>query len=420
MPARQAAKPAARPDNVADAAMSRLPPPPANQRAVRRHNLGIVLRHVVARGPRSRATIALETGLNKSTVSSLVTELIELGLLAERGAERRGAVGRPGLVVQLSGEGAVGLGLEVGVDYLAVHASDLAGTVRHRRLEAGDNRGRSPDAVLDRLVALARDALDDLRAQGVRAVGATLALPGLVDVGSGTLIVAPNLHWEDVPAVAAVADRLAAPLALTADNEANLSALAERWDGAGRDLQDFLHVSGEVGVGAGIVLRGELFRGARGFGGELGHVTVDPGGRACACGSRGCLETKVGLDALVEAGGARDAGELLERARAGDERVTAALHEAGRWLGLGAAAAVNLLDLEAVVLGGYFATLGDWLLDGVAQELHDRVLGAPWAVPRVIASRLGPEAAVRGAAAQVLHNLLADPAALAEPREAVV
>src|SRR5919202_6282549 len=89
----------------------------ANQRAVRRHNLGVVLRHVSDHGPRSRATIALETGLNKTTVSSLVTELISLGLLVERGAERRGAVGRPGLVVELAPGGAVGIGLEVGVDF---------------------------------------------------------------------------------------------------------------------------------------------------------------------------------------------------------------------------------------------------------------------------------------------------------------
>src|SRR5436190_17685431 len=112
----------------------------ANQRAVRRHNLGVVLRHLSEHGPRSRATIALETGLNKSTVSSLVTELIELGVLSERGAERRGVVGRPGLVVELAGDGAVGLGLEVGVDYLAVHARDLTGVVRHRHQDARDNR----------------------------------------------------------------------------------------------------------------------------------------------------------------------------------------------------------------------------------------------------------------------------------------
>jgi predicted NBD/HSP70 family sugar kinase len=420
MPVGPPAKPAGRPDNVEERLMSRPSSPPANQRAVRRHNLGIVLRHVVDRGPRSRATIALETGLNKSTVSSLVTELIELGLLRERGAERRGVVGRPGLVVELDGRGAVGLGLEVGVDYLAVHAADLAGTVRHRRLEPGDNRGRPAAAVLDRLGALAREALAELRAQGLRAAGTTVALPGLVDMATGTLIVAPNLHWEDVAAVAAVAERLPEPLPVSADNEANLSALAERWDGAGRELDDFLHVSGEVGVGAGIVLGGQLFRGTRGFGGELGHVTVDPAGRPCECGSRGCLETKVGLEALVARAGARNAEDLLECARAGDAAVVEALREGGRWLGMAAADAVNLLDLQAIVLGGYFATLAEWLMPGVERELEERVLGPAWALPRVIASRLGPEAAVRGAAAQVLHNVLADPAALAAPREAAV
>lgn len=395
-----------------------MPPPsqpPANQRSVRRHNLGVVLRHVVRHGPRSRATIALETGLNKSTVSSLVTELIELELLSERGAERRGLVGRPGLVVELAPHGAVALGLEVGVDYLAVHASDLSGADRHRHLEPGDNRGRPTTEVLDRLGALARDALADLRAQGLHPAGATVAVPGLVDIASGELIVAPNLHWEDVPVAEMLRDRLGEPLAVSADNEANLSALAERWEGAGRDMADFLHVSGEVGVGAGIVLGGELFRGRRGFGGEVGHMTVDPRGEPCQCGSRGCLETKVGLDKLVAAADARDATDLIDRARAGDATVLDALHEGGRWLGIGAADVANLLDLQAVVLGGYFGTLAEWLVEGVAAELRLRVLGPRWAVPRVIASALGPEAAVRGAAALVLRAVLADPASAAKP-----
>jgi predicted NBD/HSP70 family sugar kinase len=106
---------------------------------------------------------------------------------------------------------------------------------------------------------------------------------------------------------------------------------------------------------------------------------------------------------------------MLARARAGDAAVVGALRDGGRWLGIGAAGVANLLDLQAVVLGGYFATLADWMLAGVAEELHARVLGPNWAVPRVIASHLGPEAAVRGAAAHVLHAVLADPAALGEP-----
>src|SRR5918997_5244478 len=173
----------------------------ANQRAVRRHNLGVVLRHVAERGPRSRATIALETGLNKTTVSSLVTELIGLELLVERGLEQRGTVGRPGLVVELSDGGVVALGLEINVDYLAVRALDLTGAERDRRLDARDNRGVPEASVLDRLAALATESLDVVRAEGLRPVGATVALPGLVDATTGGLLVAPNLGWTDINVV---------------------------------------------------------------------------------------------------------------------------------------------------------------------------------------------------------------------------
>ena len=307
---------------------------PANQRGVRRHNLGVVLGHVVVQGPRSRATIAQETGLNKSTVSSLVTELIDLGLLAERGTERTGTVGRPGLVVEVAGTGAAGIGLEVNVDYLSVRVVDLAGAVRHRALEAMDLRGRPVTEVLDRLAAMARSALDRLAVDEIRPAGIAVALPGIVDAASGTLLIAPNLHWEDVP----VARELAARLGEdgpppTVDNEANLAAVAELQEGAGRGLENFVHVSGEVGIGAGVVLGGTLFRGTHGFGGEFGHLTVDPAGPPCACGSRGCLETRAGLEALLAAAGETEArvpsGEpvtrLLARADAGDPAAVEAL-----------------------------------------------------------------------------------------------
>ena len=152
----------------------------ANQRAVRRHNLGVVLRHLSEHGPRSRATIALETGLNKTTVSSLVTELIGFDLVVERGLEQRGTVGRPGQVVELSGDGVVALGLEVNVDYLAVRALDLTGTERHRSLDVYDNRNVPVAKVLDRLAEHAGAALDAVRSEGLRPVGATVALPGIV------------------------------------------------------------------------------------------------------------------------------------------------------------------------------------------------------------------------------------------------
>jgi predicted NBD/HSP70 family sugar kinase len=398
----------------------------ANQRAVRRHNLGVVLRHVSEHGPRSRATIALETGLNKTTVSSLVTELIGLDLLVERGLEQRGTVGRPGQVVELSGSGVVALGLEINVDYLAVRALDLTGAERHRSLDVRDNRRVQIGEVLDRLGKLAGAALDAVHEEGLRPVGATVALPGLVDAASGALLVAPNLGWNDVPVVDELHERLAGPpFPLAADNEANLAALAELWEGTARGLSDVLYVSGEIGVGAGIIVRGELFRGAQGFGGEFGHMTLDTGGKPCACGSRGCLETLAGLEALLETAGldAREAAttagsgepvaELAARARMGDERALTALRDAGRWLGIGIASAANLLNPQAVVLGGFFAQLATWLASPIARELDSHVLASDWGVPRLLPSTLGPEAAVRGAAALSLRRVLSDPASAA-------
>jgi predicted NBD/HSP70 family sugar kinase len=393
----------------------------SSQRAVRRHNLGVVLRQVVERGPRSRATIALDTGLNKTTVSSLVSELMHLGLLVERGAEARATAGRPGLVVDVAREGAVALGLEINVDYLGVQATDLAGGSRYKAIEAADNRRRGVDVVLDRLADLANDALREVRAQGLRPIGATVALPGLVDVNRGALLAAPNLHWTDVPVVELLRERMDAdPLPLGADNEANLAALAELWEGAAVGLSDFMYASGQVGVGGGIVLGGELFRGYRGFGGEFGHMTVEADGLDCACGSRGCLETRGGLEPLLAAAGldgeqitttgsGKPVAELVKRAGAGEETALAALADCGRWLGIALGSVVNLLSPQTIVLGGYFAPISEWLKPPIERELAARVLGGATAVPPVLPSILGPEAAVRGAAATQLRRVLADP-----------
>ena len=247
--------------------------------------------------------------------------------------------------------------------------------------------------------------------------GAVIALPGLVD-SDGRLLVAPNLGWTGVAVADLLRERVGAPpFPLKVENEANLGALAELWEGAGREFRDFIYISGELGVGAGIIVGGELFRGAHGFGGELGHTTVDPAGERCACGNRGCLETRVALGAIIGAAGlASDARvtDLAERAAAGDEAVLAALADAGRWLGVGVASAANLLNPRGVVVGGYFATLAPWLVPGLQDELAARVLSAEWDVPGVVTSVLGAEAAVRGASALALRRVLTDPALVPE------
>jgi predicted NBD/HSP70 family sugar kinase len=396
----------------------------ADQTTVRRANLGVVLQHVASHGPCSRARIAAQTGLTRGTVSSLVAELVDLELLRDSGDDGRdGSVGRPAQPLELA-DVSVAVGLEINVDSLEVSVEDLTGRVRYERRVFVDNRLSASGPVLDRIARMALEAIADVEDDGLRVVGIAVAVPGLVESTSGTLLRAPNLGWHRLGIVDELRARLP-DLPIRVENEANLAALAEHWQGAARDVRNFICVFGEVGVGAGIVVDGELYRGAHGFGGEFGHVTVAQGGDLCACGSRGCLETLVGQEAIarragvqIERGGRMRSvtAELVRRAEAGDAQVSQALRDAGTSLGLALAAVVNLFDLDAVVLGGCFGPLFPWLAAEVESALRLRVLSAQWTACELRPSGIGELAAVRGAAALMLRGLLAAPWTMAEMR----
>jgi predicted NBD/HSP70 family sugar kinase len=400
------------------------PPPdaPVRQSSLRQHNLGLVLRQVATTPvPVSRADVAAATGLTRSTVSILVDELLGGGLLAELGPPPRAGAGRPAIGLRLSDRGPVGLGLEVNVDYVAACLVDLTGAVRQHLLEPADQRGRAPEAVLDDLAALAATAVRQAGHEGLTVAGVAVAVAGLVS--DGIVRLAPNLGWSEVDVRSTLARR--APLArlmkstvdsIAVDNEANLAAQAElhAWPARGA-RPNFLYVSGEIGVGAGIVLDGRLHRGGRGFAGELGHVAIDPAGPRCHCGATGCLEVYANQEAILRAAGLRPGPRALARlvaqAKAGTARALAALEFAGTRLGVAAAGVVNLLDLETVVLGGAYAPLAPWLAPAVSRELSARVLAARWAPVEVRASVLGETATVVGAAGSVVRAIRDSPAA---------
>ncbi len=370
----------------------------------------------------SRAAIAEGIGLTKSTVSSLVGELMARGLLSDRGLATAAGVGRPGRLVALSDETVVALGLEINVDYLAACVLDLAGGVRFERFLLHENRGTPVQEVFDALGELGRTALDEAEAEKLIPVGATIAAPGIVEIESGTLLAAPNLGWQRTSLRTEAAVRLRRPhLYMTADNEANLAALGELWQGHGREWGDFIHVSGEIGIGGAVVVGGALLRSGSGFGGELGHISIDPDGPECPCGSRGCLERVAGQEALLRAAGLE--GEvgtsigvpeggmrlLSESAERGDRRTLEALERAGKALGLACAAAVNLFSPSTLVLGGIFAPVFDWLEGPLREELEKRAFVARFSRLDVVRSELGASAAVRGAASLTLHAVCADP-----------
>jgi predicted NBD/HSP70 family sugar kinase len=271
------------------------------------------------------------------------------------------------------------------------------------------------------LAELAAVALGKAAAEGLRVVAAGVALPGLVDVDAGRLRLAPNLGWRNVDVVALLQRHEAlAALSIGIDNEANLAALAEC--ATGEHGPTFLYISGEVGIGSGIALNGSIYRGSRGWSGEIGHVTVHSGGRLCSCGARGCLEQYAGQDVIVRDGlgvggaePARDGAATVEllalEARNGNRQLIAALDEAGSALGIAVASALNMLDLDKVVLGGIYSPLAPYLVATVEGEIEARVVSAQWAKVSVRASTLSAGSAVLGAGQVVVHEVLANPAA---------
>ncbi|GAB2649871.1 ROK family protein [Kribbella swartbergensis] len=396
----------------------------ADHVALRRNNLSVVLRHVRDLGPRSRARIAADTGLNKATVSSLVAELVERGLLREGPADSTRALGRPGQLVELDGTGVCGVGAEINVDYLAVTALDLSGdTVSDRRVPL-DVAHLDPGTTLDRLAGLIREAVATVDARGGQVAGVTLAVPGLVQGHTGELKLAPNLGWGEIPVVREMRERLGEPAyPLRVDNEANLAALAAYSElRKVEPVQDIVLLTGAVGVGGGVVSNGHLLRGGHGYSGEVGHMPVAPPGRICGCGRTGCWETVVGLTALLHKATDEDdpvrdpsldveqrLAEITARAEVGEPRTLTALADVGTWLGIGGAILVNILNPDVLVLGGYFAVLGPWLEEPLETAIRDHVIAPDGGGCRVVRSELGFTAAVRGGAQISLDQVFVDP-----------
>ncbi|MEU4419372.1 ROK family transcriptional regulator [Actinoplanes sp. NPDC024001] len=354
---------------------------------MRAHNLALVLHTVANSADRpSRAAIAAATGLTRATVSALVDDLVAGGLLTELDPPPRTGAGRPAVGLALTSAGPAGLGLEINVDYLAACVVDLTGAVRQRFVEHADQRPAGAEGSLAALGALAARARLAAEADGLIIAGAALAVPGLV-TADGLIRVAPNLGWQDVDAPALLREvPELADLPITVDNEANLAALGELRVTGGDPT--YLYVSGEIGIGAGLILDGDLYRGVRGWSGEIGHLTVFPDGRPCRCGAHGCLEQYAGQESLAT-----------------DEPLAA------QALGIALSAVVNLLDVPAIVLGGAYAPFFPRLRPGIEAELHRRVLTAGLAPVTLRPATLGADAAMRGAADTVIRSVRDDPAA---------
>jgi predicted NBD/HSP70 family sugar kinase len=389
---------------------------------VRRANLSAIVRELHEHGPRSRSELVVRTGLTRSAIRSLVGELAAADLVSEERAAPHGTPGRPSPLVNPNPERAFVLAFEIAVYSLAAAAVGLGGEV-FARVRVDRPRGHtSVDETIADLAELAARVGQAVPRQA-ELIGVGAAVAGVVRRDDGFVSMAPNLGWRDVPLAELLAERLGSTVPVWVANEADLGALAEHRRGAAMGEEDVLFISGEVGVGGGILVGGRPLTGAAGYAGEIGHIPVDPHGITCGCGSVGCWETKIGERALLRRarhdpdGGGVAVEDVLREARAGVPSALAALESVGRWLGYGLAGMINVFDPSLIVLGGLFGRIDPFVHQTVEAELDRLSLPAARRLVRLVPARLGVDAPLLGAAELAFDPILTDPAAWVGPRD---
>lgn len=389
----------------------------ATQEAVRRHNLATLLGHLHRHGPTSRAQLTRLLGLNRATIGTLVDELAIRRLAVEEAETERGAQGRPSKVVSARTDSFMVVAVEIGVDAITIALVSLGGRVidRDRCLLVSD-RDRSFERVVVSISELTSSLL--LRSQGnFSTVAMGVAVPGAVRPRDGLVHFAPNLGWRNLALAERLRESLAVEMAVLVGNDANLGAMAEHARGIASGVNDLVYLHAEAGVGGGIITGGRMLEGATGYGGEVGHMQVNPDGSSCHCGARGCWETEVGEDALVRRAGLEPAGrlpaeEVLRRARDGDVRCREAVETTARWISIGLIDLVNSLNPEMLILGGMFEELLDLARPTIAKALHEGVYDAEHQRVELVKPRFGRDAVLMGAAELALQVILNDPASV--------
>jgi predicted NBD/HSP70 family sugar kinase len=392
---------------------------------VRRANLSAIVRQLHVAGPLSRSELVTRTGLTRSAIRGLIGELAAAELVTEERSAPLGTPGRPSPIVRPNPDAAMVLALEIEVDSLAAAIIGFGGSVAEVARVDRPREHLAPDEIVSDLAELARPMLaragnrDRLLAVGVGVVG-------IVRRSDGVVAMAPNLGWREVPLGHRLMTALGLRAPIVVGNEADLGALAELRRGAAAGLEDVLYVSGEVGVGGGLIVGGQPLTGAAGYGGEIGHLPVNPAGRPCRCGSVGCWETEVGEEALLRRAGyppdgGRDAVDaVLVEAASGSREARRALDEVGKWLGDGLAGLVNAFNPQAVVLGGLFSRIHPYVAGTVEARLDRLALAPSRSMVRVVPAMLAADAPLLGAAELAFEGLLSDPAGWLSERELLV
>jgi len=398
----------------------------ADHNWMRNINRSLILSCLRTMPPQSRANLAARTGLTRSTVSSLVDELIQANLVHETGISPSQG-GRPGTLLQLNPDGGCAIGVEITVDSIMVLLTDFVAQPRWQQQIALDTT--DPDVVISQAERLIDEALAfNARTDAIPPLGIGLGISGLVNPEEGVLKFSSNLGWRDIPLRTRLQQRFELPVKV--GNEASIAALGENYFGAAAGCTDFIYlVISTTALGAGIFVNGKLYQGIHGYAGEAGHVTIDPAGPLCTCGKRGCWETVLRAACTVELiakrsergriSGAADQvpgdpgaisfQSVIDAANAGDSRAASAVSRVSDILATGIANLVNIFNPQLIILGGPLGLAMGPFLPGISTLVAAQVVVPPESVAEIKLSQITSNACAMGAVALVLDELLREP-----------
>ncbi len=393
---------------------------------LRKINLSAIMNCIRVEAPISRSTLARKTGLNKATISSLISELIDRNLIKEIGLETNG-LGRPSMNLTLNPSAGYIIGAEIGVDFINVIGTDFS-PIEIFHTNEKTTFEMSIDESLEILISLIKQAIEVCKKEvGGSFFGLAVGVPGLVDYEEGTLLFAPNLKWRNVELKKRLSSEFNTPIII--DNEANLATFGEYYYGSAYQHPDVLYLSAGIGLGGGILHNEDLLRGVNGMAGELGHITMLPDGELCGCGNKGCWETLVSLRALdryVQEQLATNKNSLIwqmtkgntekltiemivSAAEDGDRVALAALAKVGRYLGIGIASLINSFNPSVVVFGGIMSIAWKFLESVINSEISMRALIWNRENTEVVLAKHGSDACVIGGVASIYQSTISRP-----------
>lgn len=394
-----------------------------NHTLLKQINKLLVLKTILDNKTISRAKISRLVDLNKATVSNLTDELIKEGFVIEKGYGHSKGGRRPVLLEINKNVGLI-TGIDLGVNYIHLVLTNFVGEIVWEK-NVNIRLGESQERILQVLFKIIEEALNIAPETQKGILGIGIGVPGIVEKNSGTVLIAPNLRWKDVPLKAMVEERFNLPVYI--DNEANAGALGEKWFGGWGDVSHLVYVSVGIGIGAGIVIGDEIYRGAKGFAGEIGHTTIDFNDDVCSCGNVGCLENFTSERALlsviqkmVESGwedeyinrksvDKLDASYIIDSAKLGSKVALHAIKNIVNKLGIGIANLVNIFNPDIVIIGNKASFMGDLFLEELRRVVYKRSFVTRYHNVRVEVSRLKDRACVLGCVAMVISDMLAFP-----------